>query len=132
MTSRPGWKASVAQKFFKTLAKTRLSRPCRPWTEIVAFECRRELRRRPEELPRLVVGEACEPGRFQIGRAAVGGLDQVLQGFGKFCGKTEAQMNCSKQSFLHGLVAVADHRFERRNHVADDIFRRVVQQNREA
>src|SRR5215470_14203661 len=131
MTSRPEWKASVAQKFFKTLAKTLLRRLCGPRTEIVALECRRELRRRPEELPRLVVSEAREPGRFQIGGAAVGSLDQVLQRFGQLCGKAEAQMNCSEQSLFHDLVAVADHRFERRDHVADDVFRRVVQQNRE-
>ena len=33
---------------------------------------------------------------------------------------------------LHRLVAVADHRLERRDHVADDIFWRIVQQHGEA
>src|SRR5215510_34545 len=109
MTSESGWKASAAQKFLKTLAKPRLRRLRRPWAEIIAFECRRELWRRSEEFPRLVIGEACEPCRLEISGAAVGGLDQVLHGVGQLCGKTEVQMNCGKQPFVHGLVAVADH-----------------------
>lgn len=31
------------------------------------------------------------------------------------------------QPFLHGFITAADHGFERRDHVADDIFRGVVQ-----
>jgi hypothetical protein len=41
-------------------------------------------------------------------------------------------MDGGEQSLLHGLVAVADHRLERRNHVADDIFGRIVQQDRKS
>src|SRR5215213_714920 len=33
-----------------------------------------------------------------------------------------------QQPLLHHLVVAAEHRLERRDHVADDIFRRVVQQ----
>ncbi len=36
-----------------------------------------------------------------------------------------------KQALFHRLVGIADHRLERRDHVADHIFRRVVQKDRE-
>ena len=88
------------------------------------------MRRRPEETPRLGGGEAGEPRRFEIGRAAVGGLDQALDLVGTHRRQSEAQMDRGEQPRLDRLVGVADHRLERRDHVADHIFRRVVQQDR--
>ena len=60
------------------------------------------------------------------------GFDESLQRLRQLCRQPETQMDGGKQSLLHGFVAVADHCLERRDHVADDIFRRVVQQDREA
>ena len=45
--------------------------------------------------------------------------------------QAEAQMDRGQQPRLDRLVGAADHRLERRDHVADDVFRRVVQQDRE-
>ncbi|MNZ72048.1 hypothetical protein D3C78_904180 [compost metagenome] len=41
--------------------------------------------------------------------------------------QAETQMHGGLQPFFHGLVTTADHGFERRDHIADDIFRRVMQ-----
>ena len=40
-------------------------------------------------------------------------------------------MDRREQALFHHLVVAAEHRLEWRDHVADDIFRRVVQQSRE-
>ena len=40
-------------------------------------------------------------------------------------------MDRGQQAVLDRLVAIADDGFEGRDHVADDVFRRVVQQQRE-
>ena len=45
--------------------------------------------------------------------------------------QAEAQVDGGEQPRLDRLVGVADHRLERRDHVADHVFRRVVQQDRE-
>ncbi len=50
---------------------------------------------------------------------------------GSFAGRLETNVDGGEETTLHRLVAVADHGLERRNHVADDIFRRVMQQQRE-
>ena len=43
--------------------------------------------------------------------------------------QAEADVDGGEQARLHRLVGAADHRLERRDHVADHIFRRVVQQH---
>ena len=72
-----------------------------------------------------------KPRRLEIGGAPVGLLDLPRD---LFCGhrrQSEADMARRQQPFFDRLVVAAEHRFERRDHVADDIFRRVVQQGRE-
>ncbi len=100
-----------------------------PGREIVALDGGREFGRRPEELAGLRAGKTGEPRRFEIGGGAIGGLDQGRKLARQHRRQAEAQMDGGEQPRLDRLVGVADHRLERRDHVADHVFRRVVQQN---
>src|SRR6185312_13680433 len=92
MTARASGKAPGAHQPLEALAEALLGRFRRPGAEIVVLERVRELRFQAEELARLVRIEAGKPRRFQIGGAAVGGLDQCLQVLGQFHRQAEAQM----------------------------------------
>jgi len=55
-------------------------------------------------------------------------LDQSQQVRGQHGRQAEAQMDRRQEPRLDGLVGVPDHRLERRDHVADHVFGRIVQQ----
>ena len=56
---------------------------------------------------------------------------QALELLGTLGRKAEPHVDRSKEPCFDPLVGVADHRLERRDHVADHIFRGVVQQGRQ-
>src|SRR5512144_3282449 len=126
------WEGSAAEQFFEALAVAGLRGSCGPRLEIVAFERGGKFRRRPEKFPGLGFRETRQPRRLEICGASVRRFYEHLQRLWQLCRQPETQMDGGEQPFLHGLVAVADHRLERRDHVADDIFRRVVQQDRKS
>ena len=84
-----------------------------------------------EQALRLGFRKSGQMGGFEIGRAAIGRLDRLGDFIGQNRRQAEANMDRRQQALLHHLVVAAEHRLERRDHVADDIFRRVVQQRRE-
>ena len=75
--------------------------------------------------------KSCKFRGLEIGRAFVGFLDLPLDLGREHWRQSEADMNRRKQPFFHRLVVSTKHHLERRDHVADDIFRRIVQQRRE-
>src|SRR3984957_8458771 len=117
------------EKLGESLEIARLGRLRRPRLEVVALERGGYERRTAEKPARFGNVEAREPGGFQESRLAVGGFDQLFQLRRRFRRQAEAAMDRSEQTPLDGLVGVADHRFERRDHVADHVFGRVVQQH---
>jgi hypothetical protein len=72
-----------------------------------------------------------QPRRLEIGGALVGGLDLLCQFLRQHRRQAEADVDGGEQAVLDHLVGAADHGLERRDHVANDVFRRVVQQRRE-
>ena len=68
----------------------------------------------------------------EIGGDAIGLLDPVFQFLGRMRRQAEAQVDGTFQALFHRLITAADHGLERRNHVADDIFRGVVEQRHQA
>ena len=87
---------------------------------------------RPKKRRASAAIEAGKSGRFEIGRAAVGRLDQRFDVRRCLCRQAEAPMDRGEEPQLDRLVVAADHRLERRDHVADHVFGRVVQQHGEA
>ncbi len=85
-----------------------------------------------EETPRFRNFKSGKAGGLEKSRLAVGYFDQLFQFRRRFGRQAEAPMNSREQALLDHLVGVADHRLERRNHVADDVLGCVVQQDREA
>lgn len=83
--------------------------------------------RQAEEFLRLGGGKTGKLGRFEKGGHCVGLLDAILQFARCMRWQAETQMHGGFQPLFHGLVTAADHGFERRDHVADHIFRRIVQ-----
>src|SRR6187397_486306 len=126
------WKGSAAEQLFEALPVAGLRGSSGPRLEVVTFEHGGKFWRWPEKFPGFGFREACQPRRLEIRGASVGGFDKRLQRLRQLCRKPETQMDGGKQSLLHRLVAVTDHRLERRNHVANDIFGRVVQEDRKA
>src|SRR6185437_11635718 len=123
-------KSSDACEFFQPLGKAFLSGLRRPGGQVVAFDGGRELRRWTEESSCLGALKSCKPRRLKIGRAAVGRLDQFGQAFRQLRRQAKADVDGGEQTAFDRLEAVADHRLERRDHVADHVFRRVVQKQR--
>ncbi len=93
---------------------------------------RGEFRRWAEEALGLGEREAGEPCRLQEGGGAIGGLDLDDEFARQGRGKPETQVNGREEARLDAFVGVADHCLERRDHVADHVFRRVVQEHSEA
>src|SRR5579862_689176 len=132
MTARQAGKASTLCELYKAFAIACFRSLRRPRCQIVPFQSGGKFRRPPEKASRLGQRETRKPRRFKKGGIAVGGLDQALQRRRQRRGQAEAAVNGRQQAMLDRLVAVADHRLERRNHVADYVFRRVVQQHGKA
>ena len=84
-----------------------------------------------EQLARLRNREAGKRGRLEIGRGAVGDLDAALEIIRQFGRQAEADKDRPLEARLDPLVIAADRRLERRDHVADHIFGRVMQQRRQ-
>src|SRR5919197_3001096 len=104
----------------------------RPRHEIVSLDRAREFWRSAEETPRLVRGKSGKPRRLQISGGTVGRLDQRAEFRRKLARQTEAQMDGDEEARLYRLVGIADHGLERRDHVADHVFRGIVEENAEA
>ena len=82
----------------------------------------------PKNLAMALAGEAGELGRLEEGAHRVGLLDPILERLVGMSLQTKTQVNGGLQPLLHGFISTADHRLEGRNHVADHIFRRIVQE----
>ena len=102
-----------------------------PRLEVVALQRRRYGGRSAEETPSFRNFKSGKAGGLEKSSLAVGNFDQLFQFRRRFSRQAEAPMNSREQALLDRLIGVADHRFERRNHVADDVFGRVVQQDRQ-
>src|ERR1700722_19875819 len=88
--------------------------------------------RRIEEPFRLGGRKTGEPRRLEIGGGLVGALDQCGQ-FARWLGRqAETKIGRLLQAPLDRLVVAADQGLERRDHVADHIFRRVMEQGGKA
>src|SRR5215211_272625 len=103
-----------------------------PWSEVLPFLSRRQRGRPSKETACLVVGEPGEPRRLEIGGGLVGRLDDPDHIARQRRRQAEAQVNGGEQALLDRLVGVPDHGLERRDHVTDDVFGRVVQEQRQA
>ncbi len=84
-----------------------------------------------EEFARLARARSRRVGRLIEGGLAVGRLDRLGEIGRKDRLQAEAHEDRGEQPALDLLVVAADRRLERRDHVADHIFRRVVQQRRQ-
>src|SRR5712692_2722619 len=118
-------------EFLKSLEESPLGGLRVPRHEI-ALQCGGvEIRRRPEEAPRLALGKAGEPHSLEIGAPAIGGLDDPDQRRGPARRQAEAHGDGVQKPRFHRLVIAADHRLERADGIADDVFGRVVQEHGE-
>src|SRR5215208_3147512 len=75
--------------------------------------------------------EPCELSCLEKGRRFIGALDQPLDPWRYTGGQAEAQMDGRKKAQLERLVIKSDRRLERADHVADHIFRRIMQKAHE-
>ena len=82
-------------------------------------------------MPRLCRVESGQPGGLEVSGAEIGGLDHARDVIRHIRRQPEAAMDRPEQPFFDGLVGISNHNLERRDHVADDVFRRVMQQERE-
>src|SRR5262249_22757585 len=119
-------KASLAREPREAFEITLFGRRGRPWCEVVALDGGGKFWRFAEESRRLCRCKACKPRRLEVCGSEVSALDEHDEVVGKRHRQPEAQMDCSEQSRLDRLVGVADHGLERRDHIADYIFGRVV------
>src|SRR5580692_6008013 len=103
-----------------------------PRSQIIPLERSGYCRRPAEEPARFGSLKTREPGRFKKGRAAIGGFDDGVKFRGVRWRKAETAMDRAEQPPLDRLVIVPDHRLERRDHVADDVFGGVVEQHGKA
>ena len=86
----------------------------------------------PKNLRASATREAGELRRLEIGGFPVGRLDRLGERRAPSpAGRPKRMKIAAEQPLLHRLVVAADRRLERRDHVADHIFRRVVQQRGE-
>src|ERR1700730_3481918 len=76
----------------------------------------------------LGVRKAGKLSRLEIGRPPVGGLDRLRDFVRQVRRQSEADVDRRQQPLFHALVVAAEHRLERRDYVADDILRRLMQQ----
>src|SRR5215470_13601832 len=125
---RPAY--SICLQFVELLKKSPLGRLRRPGREIVLLDRSRQGRARAEKSPRLRRTEAREHRRLQECGAAVGGLDGGRDLSRQIVRQSEPEMNRLEQAVFDGLVGAADHDLERRDHVTDDVFGRIVEQQR--
>src|SRR5947209_5732406 len=85
-----------------------------------------------EELFGLRLREAGEARRLKEGGGAVGAFGKFCQGRRSRGFERETQEHGGENALLHRFVGHAYDGFEWRNHIADHIFRRVVQEDKEA
>ena len=111
--------------------KRRLAVSAGHGVEIILLDRGRQGRSRSEKASRFGDAEAGKHGGFEEGRAVVGGLDDRRDVGGKRRWQSESHVDRSEQAVLHRFVGAADDRLERRDHVADHVFGRVVQHQRE-
>src|SRR5262245_6057252 len=112
------------------LKKSPLRRLRWPWREIVFLNRSRQAWSRAEKSPRLRGAEARERRCLQECCAAVGRLDDG-DGLGrKILRQSETEVNRLEQAMFYGLVGAADYNLERRDHVTDHIFGRIMEQQR--
>ena len=84
-----------------------------------------------KELVRLTLGETGEACCLDPCGGAVSRFDGFDQTVGKNRSETEPDVNCREKTVLDLFVIGPDHRFEGRDHVANDVFRRIMQEGRE-
>jgi hypothetical protein len=80
---------------------------------------------------RLRFPKAGEPHGLPVGGDVVRLLDPLLQRLRNRRRQAEPDVDRRLQPVLHRLVVAAEHRLERRDHVADDVFRRIVEERRD-
>ena len=85
-----------------------------------------------EEAVGLDFGKAGKLRRLEPGADIVGLLDQSFQASGRFSGQAEARMDGMGEAGFDLLITIAEHRFEWRDHVADHVFRGVMEQGEQA
>src|SRR6516164_9387383 len=119
------WRSLMGQPV-ESLKIARLRGLRRPRLEKIALHGGGKFRWLAEEPASLGTIEAGESGRFEKRRLPVCGLDLRLDRRRCRGGEPETQMNGGEKPPLDPLVGVADHRFEWRDHIADDVFGRVM------
>src|SRR2546423_7833277 len=128
----PAAGASWRREFPKSLEKSALDGVRGPGGQIIPLERGRKSRWMPEKAPRLGGLEPGKARRLEVGGGSVRGLDQPLQVAGQLGRQAEANPDSHVKPSLHGPLGIADHRLERRDHVADDVFGAIVEQHGKA
>ena len=93
------------------------------------------MRRQPgwltEELPSFSQVKSGQTGCFKIGADTIGGLDCLFDVLWQDGHQGKPQMNRLLQSLFELLIVQSKDRFERADHITDDIFRGIMQQGRQ-
>ena len=88
--------------------------------------------RTAENPVRLVLGETGKLCGLQIGGDRIGLLDAIMHRAGQSGRQLVAQVNGRGQTLLNRPIPIPQEALEGGDHVADDIFRRIVKQRRQA
>ena len=90
------------------------------------------LRRGYKKLIRLNGVKACDLGGFEPRTIKIALFDFLFQARGHFGRQPKADMNGFFEAGFKRFVIYAERMFKRAYHITDDIFRRVMEQRREA
>src|ERR1700686_644114 len=120
------------RNLLEALEIARLRDVSRPWREIVSLDDSGEFGRGAEETLGLAGGKSGEPRRLKIRGRPVACLDQAQEIGGGGWGQAEAQRGRCQHTRFDGLIGVADHRFEGRDHIADHVFGSIVEEDSQA